>query len=110
MTCCRLELHAFSRVSNVCKSSLTLFNDCLADVVLPLPNAASVFMIEGLGQQSYGGLNWGDGLITQQSVIQQYGLSDPKPFFQQLLASSYRRQVIVAVHVYPPAISKVGIC
>lgn len=78
----------------------------LPEALKPLP-AESVFLIEGLGQQMYGGLNWGDGLITDSSVIARSGLSDPNPFFQELLAKPYRRQVVVAVHVYPPAISKV---
>jgi hypothetical protein len=69
--------------------------------------AASVLLIEGLGQQSYGSLNWGDGLITDHNTIARTGLSDPNPFFQELLRKPYRRQVIAAVHVYPPVISKV---
>lgn len=64
-------------------------------------------MIEGLGQQNYGSLNWGDGLITDAVVIANKKLSDPNLFFQQLLKKPYRRQVIVGVHVYPPSISKV---
>lgn len=72
--------------------------------------AASVFIIEGLGQQSYGSLNWGDGLIIDPSIISQFGLSDPNPFFKELLTKPYRRQVVVGVHIYPPAISKVGCC
>jgi hypothetical protein len=66
-----------------------------------------VLLIEGLGQQAHGGLNWGDGLITDRDTIARGGLSDPNPFFQELLTKPYRRQVIAAVHVYPPAISKV---
>jgi hypothetical protein len=64
-------------------------------------------MIEGLGQQNYGSLNWGDGLITDAAVIANKKLSDPNLFFQQLLKKPYRRQIIVGVHVYPPSISKV---
>jgi hypothetical protein len=70
--------------------------------------ADSVLLIEGLGQQAYGSLNWGDGLITDRDTIARSGLSDPNPFFQELLTKPYRRQVVAAVHVYPPAISKVG--
>jgi hypothetical protein len=69
--------------------------------------AASIMMIEGLGQQNYGSLNWGDGLATDPTVIANKKLSDPNLFFQQLLKKPYRRQVIVGVHVYPPSISKV---
>ncbi len=74
---------------------------------MPCAGAASVLLIEGLGQQNYGNLNWGDGLITDAATIAQKKLSDPNPFFQQLLTKPYRKQVIVAVHVYPPSISKV---
>lgn len=65
-------------------------------------------MIEGLGQQNLGTLNWGDGLITDAATISNKKLSDPNPFFQQLLKKPYRRQVIAGVHVYPPSISKVA--
>ena len=66
-----------------------------------------MLLIEGLGQQSYGSLNWGDGLITDRNTIARTGVSDPNPFFQELLTKPYRRQVVAAVHVYPPVISKV---
>ena len=66
-----------------------------------------MLLIEGLGQQSYGSLNWGDGLITDRDTIARTGVSDPNPFFQELLTKPYRRQVVAAVHVYPPVISKV---
>ncbi len=69
--------------------------------------AASIFLIEGLGQQNYGNLNWGNGIITDETIIQQKGLSDPNPFFQTLLSKPYRRQVIAAVHVYGPTVSGV---
>ena len=68
-----------------------------------------MLLIEGLGQQSYGSLNWGDGLITERNTIARTGVSDPNPFFQELLTKPYRRQVVAAVHVYPPVISKVCI-
>ena len=66
-----------------------------------------MLLIEGLGQQSYGSLNWGDGLISDRNTIARTGVSDPNPFFRELLTKPYRRQVIAAVHVYPPVISKV---
>ena len=71
--------------------------------------AASIFLIEGLGQQNYGNLNWGNGIIIDETVIQQKGLSDPNPFFQTLLSKPYRRQVIAAVHVYGPTVSGVRV-
>ena len=40
-------------------------------------------------------------------MIQQKRISDPNPFFTQLLTKPYRRQVIVGVHIYPPSISSV---
>ena len=52
-----------------------------------------MFLIEGLGQQSYGAMNWGDGLITDPATISQFGLSDPNPFFRELLTRPYRGQV-----------------
>ena len=54
-----------------------------ANVSRPVSSAAaSILLIEGLGQQNYGNLNWGDGLITDSATIAAKGISDPNPFFK----------------------------
>jgi hypothetical protein len=50
-----------------------------------------IFFVEGTGQ---GGLGcaWGDGFATNPSIISEYGLSDPRPFFDGLLTKAYVNQ------------------
>jgi hypothetical protein len=42
----------------------------------------------GTGQNMFG-LNWGNGFITDQAIIQQRGLSDPTNFFRQLVTKDF---------------------
>ena len=48
---------------------------------------------------------WGDGFVTNKSIIAANGLSDPNPFFQTLLTKPYLDNVVVSPHYYPPSIS-----
>jgi len=64
-----------------------------------------VFLIEGTGQTGYG-LNWGNGFVTKPSIIKEYKISDPRPFFNELLRKPYLKQVVISPHLYGPSISK----
>jgi hypothetical protein len=64
-----------------------------------------LFIIEGAGQGPLG-KNWGDGTCTDPAIIAARGLSDPNPFFTELLQKPYLSQVVIAPHVYPPSISQ----
>lgn len=46
----------------------------------------------GTGQNGIGAA-WGDGFVTDGSLISQNGLSDPRPFFDGLLSKPYVGQV-----------------
>lgn len=63
-----------------------------------------LFFIEGTGQ---GGIqtNWGDGFCTDPAVISKHGLSDPRPFFSQLLTKQYRDRVVLSPHIYPSSVT-----
>jgi hypothetical protein len=50
----------------------------------------------GTGQNMFG-LNWGNGFITDYNIINGRGLSDPNPFFSQLVRKPYVGQVCVWV-------------
>lgn len=50
---------------------------------------STLFLLEGCGQTHYPGINWGDGFVADAGLIEQYGLSDPKRFFRQLLDKPY---------------------
>jgi hypothetical protein len=52
----------------------------------------TIMFINGAGQAGYG-INWGNGFVTDATLIAQYGLSDPNPFFTALLAKPYRSKV-----------------
>lgn len=52
----------------------------------------------GAGQTNFG-LNWGNGFITDSSLISRYGLSDPNAFFQDLLSKPYVNRVCTAAAV-----------
>lgn len=73
------------------------------DALYPI-NSDLIFFIEGAGQ---GGIqaNWGDGFCTNPQTISSYGLSDPNPFFETLLAKPYLNQVVISPHVYPPSVT-----
>jgi aryl-phospho-beta-D-glucosidase BglC (GH1 family) len=51
-----------------------------------------MFMYEGTGQNMMG-LSWGNGFVTDQSIIQSRGLSDANGFFQRLVTRPYAKQV-----------------
>jgi hypothetical protein len=44
----------------------------------------------------------GDGYVTDPAIIQKYNLTDPKPFFNELLQRPYRSRVMLAPHLYGP--------
>eukprot|EP00891_Asterochloris_glomerata_P005014 jgi/Astpho2/5014/Aster-05948 len=73
------------------------------DALYPVNNNL-LFFIEGCGQAALVE-NWGDGIATDPSVLQEYGISSPRPFFEQVITRPYVAQVVVAPHVYPPSIS-----
>lgn len=73
--------------------------DAIANVI-----PTQVFLIEGLGQVG-SAICWGNGYITDQDVIRKTGISDPTPFFTQLLTKPYLTNVALAPHIYGPSIS-----
>ena len=47
----------------------------------------------------------GDGFVTDNGLIQEFGLTDPKPILNEIQAAPYRDQVVISPHYYPPSIS-----
>lgn len=66
--------------------------------------APVMYMVEGAGQ---GGINanWGDGFCTDADLIAKHGLSDPRPFFDAVATKPYATRVMLAPHVYGPAVT-----
>lgn len=64
----------------------------------------TLFLVEGCGQLGVA-MCWGDGFITNPSIIAQTGISDPNPFFQTLLGKPYLANVVISPHYYPPSVS-----
>ena len=76
------------------------------DAIYATPNGAdTLFFVEGTGQLGLPGLNWGDGFVTDRTLIGQYGLSDPNSFFQTVLTKPYLNNVGVSPHIYPPSVT-----
>jgi hypothetical protein len=55
-------------------------------------DSSAIYFLEGAGQQSFV-TAWGDGFVTDDGIISQYGLSDPRPFFDVLLEKPYASRV-----------------
>lgn len=64
----------------------------------------TLYFIEGTGQLAIN-TNWGDGYATNNDIIARKGLSNPRPFFARLMRKRYARHVILAPHVYGPAVT-----
>lgn len=64
----------------------------------------TIFFIEGTGQLAMN-TNWGDGFATSNDIISRLGLSNPRPFFARLARKPYGRHVVLAPHVYGPAVT-----
>lgn len=62
------------------------------------------FMVEGTAQGAYN-LNWGDGFVTNQSIIKSMGIEDASPFFEGVIRKPYRDNVIISPHMYGPTIA-----
>eukprot|EP00884_Botryococcus_braunii_P019613 jgi/Botrbrau1/6335/Bobra.0339s0042.1 len=72
------------------------------DALYPI-NKNIHFIVQGCGQNGVS-RNWGDGFATNASVIEEYGVSDPNPFFKELLQRPYLDNIILGPHVYPPSV------
>ena len=55
-------------------------------------SSRAIYFIEGTGQQSFV-TGWGDGFVTNASLIAQFSLSDPRPFLNVLLGKAYVTRV-----------------
>jgi hypothetical protein len=66
-----------------------------------------LYIIEGTGQ-SAAKANWGDGFITNQTTIKEFGgkVSDATPFFEAAVAKPWINQAVLAPHIYCPSSSK----
>lgn len=67
-----------------------------------------LYFIEGTGQTNYG-LCWGNGFVTDGTILSKYGIDDATPFFQRLLKKPYVKQVVISPHEYGPHIRKSNI-
>ena len=65
---------------------------------------AALYWLEGTGQLGIQ-TNFGDGFATDPTVIANLGLSNPRPFFDDLTKQPWVTQVALAPHVYPPSVT-----
>ena len=64
-----------------------------------------LFLIEGTGQTGYN-LCWGNGFVTNKSIVDQHNIDDASVFFETLIKKPYLTNVIISPHLYGPTISK----
>ncbi|KAF6265117.1 glycoside hydrolase superfamily [Scenedesmus sp. NREL 46B-D3] len=80
------------------------------DSIENITHADALYLLQGSAlsatRHRYG-LSSGDGFVTDPAIIQQYSLSDPKPFLNELLQRPYRGRVMLAPHLYGPDTSGV---
>ena len=65
----------------------------------------TLFFVEGMDQNPIQ-MCWGDGFVTDAGLIAEYGLSDPRPFFNMLLTMPYLDNVVISPHYYGPSVSQ----
>lgn len=82
-----------------------MMSHCL-QAILKIDSSA-IFMLEGTGQATrFPGMAWGNGFVTNASLIQQYNLSDPTAFFDNLLeVPELLSRTIIAPHIYGPNVT-----
>ena len=97
-----LSLSLYDAASAAALSVPACLSCTVAVVAQVSPN--TLFFIEGCGQLGYS-MCWGDGFVTDPGTIAQFGLTDPKPFFNTVLTRPYANQVVISPHYYPPSIS-----
>lgn len=47
----------------------------------------------------------GDGFVSDPELISENGLSDPRPFLDELLMRPFSTRTLLAPHLFPPSIS-----
>ncbi|KIZ06214.1 hypothetical protein MNEG_1745 [Monoraphidium neglectum] len=81
--------------------------DALWEMTPGLP----IFFVEGGGQGAYKGINWGNGFITNTTLIESMShdwttrITDANPFFKALMKRPYLDRVVISPHVYGPSVS-----
>ena len=68
-------------------------------------DATTLYFLEGTGQVGMR-LNWGDGFVTNASLVQKYAIDDASVFFERLSTKPYRNNLVISPHLYGPTISK----
>lgn len=67
-------------------------------------------LIEGCGQTGYV-QNWGDGFVTDTSIIYAQhhpAMSNPNEFFRALHDERFLDNIVLSPHVYPPSVADPG--
>lgn len=75
------------------------------DAIWSMTPDAPIFVVEGAGQGAYAGLNWGNGFVTDNDIIKEFGIHDANPFFTTLLTKPYLNNVVISPHLYGPSVS-----
>lgn len=63
----------------------------------------TLFFIEGTGQSQTYSQCWGDGFVTDPTIIRDKHISDANSFFGDLMGKRYIDNVVLSPHIYPPS-------
>lgn len=81
------------------------------DTLWDMTPGVPIFFIEGGGQGAYKGINWGNGFITDEELINVMAkdgrtkITDANKFFKVLMRKPYLNHVVISPHVYGPSVS-----
>ena len=105
-------------VSSPSRPSLDLLFTSALDELFPICKEC-VFLIEGGGHSSVGGVHWGNGFISDEGFASRMGLQTPNAFFDAALgvggegggkSAPWLQQLALAPHIYCPRVSGAADC
>ena len=86
------------------RPSLNALYSAAMDALYPVCKEC-VFLIEGGGQSSVGGVHWGNGFITDEGFASKMNLQTPNAFFDAAIDAPWLKQLALAPHIYCPRVS-----
>ena len=93
------------------RPSLNALYSAALDALFPVCEEC-VFLVEGGGQSSVGGVHWGNGFVSDEAFASSKGLQTPNAFFDAAIegGAPWLRQLVLAPHVYCPRVSGAADC
>lgn len=91
------------------RPSLNALYSAALDALFPICEEC-IFLLEGGGQSSVGGVHWGNGFISDEGFAAKMNLQTPNAFFDAAIEAPWLRQLALAPHIYCPRVSGAADC